>query len=552
MTKWNFADVWEAVAETLPEAPALTQGSRTQTWKDTDRRADNLARWFLGAGVAKQDKVALYLYNCPEYLEATFAIFKIGLVPINTNYRYADNELAYLWENADAVAVVFHGVFAERIEGVRDRVPDIQSWLWVDDGTAPCPTWAVPYEEVAKNSGGDGDGSGQGPERARAPWGRGPDDLNLLYTGGTTGMPKGVMWRQDDLFALMNASGFRRYDQEAGVEGVRQSLAELGPGMTLLPACPLMHGTGGFTALECLSEGGRVVLLPSRQFDAVELLDTVEREKVNGLIIVGDAFAKPILAALDAQPGRWGLSSLVGIISSGVMWSEETKQGLLGHHSTMLLVDAFSSSEALGMGSSISSGTSASHTADFTLGPNVRVLDADGADVVPGSDQPGVLALGGRIPLGYYKDESKTAATFRTVDGERYSIPGDYAEVREDGSIHLLGRGSVCINTGGEKVYPEEVEEVVKTVDGVLDAVVIGIPNERFGEEIIAVVELTPGTAEESVTADAIIDHVKAQLAGYKAPRRIRFVPTIGRSPSGKVDYARNRTETAAWVGVEV
>jgi len=552
MTKWNFADVWEAVAETLPEAPALTQGSRTKTWKDTDRRADNLARWFLGAGVAKQDKVALYLYNCPEYLEATFAIFKVGLVPINTNYRYADNELAYLWENADAVAVVFHGVFAERIEGVRDRVPHIQSWLWVDDGTAPCPTWAVPYEEVAKNSGGEGDGSGQGPERARAPWGRGPDDLNLLYTGGTTGMPKGVMWRQDDLFALMNASGFRSYDQEAGVEGVRQSLAELGPGMTLLPACPLMHGTGGFTALECLSEGGRVVLLPSRQFDAVELLDTVEREKVNGLIIVGDAFAKPILAALDAQPGRWVLSSLVGIISSGVMWSEETKQGLLGHHSTMLLVDAFSSSEALGMGSSISSGTSASHTADFTLGPNVRVLDADGADVVPGSDQPGVLALGGRIPLGYYKDESKTAATFRTVDGERYSIPGDYAEVREDGSIHLLGRGSVCINTGGEKVYPEEVEEVVKTVEGVLDAVVIGIPNERFGEEIIAVVELTPGTAEESVTADAIIDHVKAQLAGYKAPRRIRFVPTIGRSPSGKVDYARNRTETAAWVGVEL
>jgi fatty-acyl-CoA synthase len=552
MTKWNFADVWEAVAETLPEAPALTQGSRTQTWKDTDRRADNLARWFLGAGVAKQDKVALYLYNCPEYLEATFAIFKVGLVPINTNYRYADNELAYLWENADAVAVVFHGVFAERIEGVRDRVPGIQSWLWVDDGTAPCPTWAVPYEEVAKNSGGDGDGVGQGQMRARAPWGRGPDDLNLLYTGGTTGMPKGVMWRQDDLFALMNASGFRSYDQDAGVEGVRQSLAELGPGMTLLPACPLMHGTGGFTALECLSEGGRVVLLPSRHFDAVELLDTVEREKVNGLIIVGDAFAKPILAALDAQPGRWALGSLVGMISSGVMWSEETKQGLLGHHPTMLLVDAFSSSEALGMGSSISSGKSASHTADFTLGPNVRVLDADGADVIPGSDQPGVLALGGRIPLGYYKDESKTAATFRTVDGERYSIPGDYAEVREDGSIHLLGRGSVCINTGGEKVYPEEVEEVVKTVAGVLDAVVVGIPNERFGEEIIAVVELTSGTAEESVTADAVIDHVKAQLAGYKAPRRIRFVPTIGRSPSGKVDYARNRAETAAWVGVEL
>jgi acyl-CoA synthetase (AMP-forming)/AMP-acid ligase II len=545
MTKWNFADVWEAVAETLPEAPALTQGSRTQSWKETDHRADNVARWLLGEGVAKQDKVALYLYNCPEYLEATFAIFKVGLVPINTNYRYADDELAYLWENADAVAVVFHGVFAERIEGIRERIPGIRSWLWVDDGTAPCPSWAVPYETVATD--GDGDG-----ERVRAPWGRGPDDLNLLYTGGTTGMPKGVMWRQDDLFALMNGSGFRKYDEESGVEGVRQSLSEQGTGMTLLPACPLMHGTGGFTALECLSEGGRVVLLASRQFDAVELLDTVEREKVNGLIIVGDAFAKPILAALDADPDRWDLSSLVGIISSGVMWSEETKQGLLGHHPSMLLVDAFSSSEALGMGSSISSGASASKTAQFTLGPFVRVLDPDGNDVAPGSAQPGVLALGGRIPLGYYKDQVKTDATFRTIGGARYSIPGDYAEVREDGSIHLLGRGSVVINTGGEKVYPEEVEEAIKTVDGVHDAVAVGIPNDRFGEEIVAAVELAPATPEGSVTEDAVIEHVKSRLASYKAPRRVRFVNTIGRSPSGKVDYARIRKESAAWVGVEL
>lgn len=548
MTKWNFADVWEAVAETLPEAPALTQGSRTQSWKETDRRADNVARWLLGAGVAKQDKVALYLYNCPEYLEATFAIFKVGLVPINTNYRYADDELAYLWENADAVAVVFHGVFAERIEGIRSRLPGIRSWLWVDDGTDSCPSWAVPYEQVATDD-ATGDGAA---ERVRAPWGRGPDDLNLLYTGGTTGMPKGVMWRQDDLFALLNGSGFRKYDEEAGVEGVRASLAEQGPGMTLLPACPLMHGTGGFTALECLSEGGRVVLLASRQFDPVELLDTVDREKVNGLIIVGDAFAKPILATLNANPDRWDLSSLVGIISSGVMWSEETKQGLLGHHPNMLLVDAFSSSEALGMGSSISSGNSASKTAQFTLGPFVRVVDPDGNDVVPGSDQPGVLALGGRIPLGYYKDEAKTAATFRTIGGARYSVPGDYAEVREDGSIHLLGRGSVVINTGGEKVYPEEVEEAIKTVDGVLDAVAVGIPNDRFGEEIVAAVELSPGAPEGSVTEDAIIEHVKGKLASYKAPRRVRFVTTIGRSPSGKVDYARIRSESAAWVGVDL
>ncbi len=547
MSKWNFADVWEAVADELVDAPALVHGDHTLSWREFDRRADNVGRWLLGAGVAEQDKLAIYLYNCPDYLEATFAAYKIGLVPINTNYRYADDELVYLWENADAVAVVFHGVFVERIEGIRHRVPGVRSWLWVDDGTATCPPWATPYEEAAETTGRPGVG---GHQRVRAPSGRGPDDLHMLYTGGTTGMPKGVMWRQDDLFARLNGGGFRRYPLDGGIEDVRAEVAGSGPGMTLLPACPLMHGTGGFTAMECLSEGGHVVTLASRQFDPVELLDTVEREKVNGLIIVGDAFAKPILATLDEHRGRWDLSSLIAIISSGVMWSEESKQGLLGHHPGMLLIDVFSSSEALGMGNSVSSGDSAAKTAQFSLGPEVRVIDADGRDIVPGSGEIGVLALGGRNPVGYYKDEAKSAATFRVIDGVRYSVPGDYAEIRADGSIHLLGRGSVCINTGGEKVYPEEVEEVVKTVDGVLDAVVVGIPSERFGEEIVAVVQLGPGVADGSVAPETVIEHVKARLAGYKAPRRIRFVETIGRSPSGKVDYAHHRTETAEWLGV--
>jgi fatty-acyl-CoA synthase len=547
VSKWNFADVWETVAEEVPEAPALVHGSHTLTWREFDHRADNVGRWLLGAGVAEQDKLALYLYNSSEYLEASYAAYKVGMVPINTNYRYADDELVYLWENADTVAVVFHGTFVDRIEGVRDRVPTVRSWLWVDDGTASCPPWAVPYSEAAETTGSGGPG---GHERVRAPWGRSPDDLHMLYTGGTTGMPKGVMWRQDDLFARLNGGGFRRYPADGGIDEVRTELVANGPGMTLLPACPLMHGTGAFTAMECLSEGGQVVTLTGRQFSPRELLDTVEARKVNGLVIVGDAFAKPILAALDTEPGRWDLSSLVGIVSSGVMWSEESKQGLLRHHPGMLLIDAFSSSEALGIGNSVSSAGGAAETARFRLGPDVRVIDPDGVDVARGSGQVGVLALGGRIPVGYYKDEVKSAATFRVIDGVRYSIPGDYAEIREDGSIHLLGRGSVCINTGGEKVYPEEVEEVVKTLDGVLDAVVVGIPNERFGEEIVAVVQLTPGTADGPVDADTVIDHVKGRLAGYKAPRRVRFVPTIGRSPSGKVDYARHRAETAESLGV--
>ncbi len=446
------------------------------------------------------------------------------------------------------MAVVFHGAFVERIEGLRDRVPGVRSWLWVDDGTTACPPWATPYEELVAAD--DLPAGTAGSERVRGPWGRSPDDLFMLYTGGTTGMPKGVMWRQDDLFARLNSGGFRRYPADGGTEDVRAELQRNGPGMTMMPACPLMHGTGGFSSLECLSEGGRVVLLTARQFDPLELLDAVEREKVNGLVIVGDAFAKPILAALDAHSGRWDLSSLIGIISSGVMWSEETKQGLLRHHPGMLLVDAFSSSEALGMGSSVSSGTSSAHTAQFTLGPEVRVIDADGRDIEPGSGKSGVLALGGRIPVGYYKDEAKTASTFRTIDGARYSVPGDFAEIGEDGTIHLLGRGSVCINTGGEKVYPEEVEEVVKTVDGVVDSVVVGIPNERFGEEIVAVVELAEGTPPGSVTPELVIDHVKARLAAYKAPRRVRFADSIGRSPAGKVDYARQRAETVEWAGL--
>ena len=542
MSQWIFADVWETVADVLPDAPALSHGDRTTSWSELDQRAEHLARWLLAQDVRHQDKVGVYLYNGPEYLEATFACLKLGLVPINTNYRYADDELVYLWENADTVAVVFHGTFVERIQGIRHRLPGIRSWLWVDDGTAPCPGWAVPYEEAASASGP--------PGRLVLPWARTPDDIYMLYTGGTTGMPKGVMWRQDDLFARLNGGGFRRYPEDGRPEDVRSELERSGRGMTLLPACPLMHGTGGFTALECLSEGGRVVTLTSRQFDPVELLDTVMREQVNALVIVGDVFAKPILSSLDTHPGRWDLTSLVGIISSGVMWSEATKQGLLGHYPGMLLVDAFSSSEALGMGTSVSSGDSSARTARFTLGPEVRVLGVDGRDVEPGSGSSGVLALGGRIPLGYYKDEAKSATTFRIIDGVRYSVPGDYAEVGADGSIHLLGRGSVVINTGGEKVYPEEVEEAIKTIDVVADAVVVGIPDEQFGEEIVAVVELAPGTTPKSLTPDMVVVHVKAHLAGYKAPRRVRFVTTIGRSPAGKVDYARHRAESAEWAGV--
>jgi fatty-acyl-CoA synthase len=534
VTDWNFADVWETVADTIPDAPALIQGERRVSWAEFDHRADAVAQAFLDVGVARQDKVAHYLYNCPEYLESTFAMFKVGLVPVNTNYRYTDDELVYLWENADAVVVIFHGAFVERIEGLRSRVPGVRSWMWVDDGSGPCPDWATSYEKAA--------GSATG--RVTASWGRSGDDLLMLYTGGTTGMPKGVMWRQDDLFSRINAGNLIQVPDDRGLDGIRSSV--LGAGPVIIPACPLMHGTGSFTSIGSLNIGGCVVLLTNRRFDPAELLDTVDRENVNVIAIVGDAFAKPILATLDEHPGRWKLSTLLAIISSGVMFSEETKRALLRHHPTMMLIDAFSSSEALGMGASVSSGSSTEQTAHFTLGPDVRVLDPEtGKSVIPGSGEVGVLALGGRNPLGYYKDEHKSASTFKEIDGIRYSIPGDFATVGEDGSIQLLGRGSVVINTGGEKVFPEEVEEALKTHAAVRDAVAVAIPDKRFGEVVAAVVELLP--AADRPTEHELIEHVKSRLAGFKAPKRIRFVDSINRSPAGKIDYARHRSETTEW-----
>ena len=529
MPGWNFAEVWETVAEQVPEAPALVQGERRLSWSDLDRRANGVAATLLDRGATEQDKVAQYLYNAPEYIESMFAAFKAGLVPINTNYRYMDEELVYLWDNADCVAVVFHGVFTETIERIRDRVPGVATWLWVDDEHGECPEWAIPYEQAANSH----------PERVVPPWGRSGDQLLMTYTGGTTGMPKGVMWRQDDLFrTLVSQMNPVFKDGEANLDLVREAVQA--PGGIGLPACPLMHGTGLYTQLIVLSLGGCSVVLESRRLDIEEMLDTIEREKVNQIAIVGDAFARPMLKALDENPGRWDLSSLFLIASSGVMWSEQTKQGLLKHHPNMILIDAFSSSEALGMGASMSTGGAAAHTAKFTLGENTIVISDEGTRVEPGSGQIGRVAVGGHQPIGYYKDPEKTARTFIEFEGKRYSCPGDYAMVEADGTLSLLGRGSVCINTGGEKVFPEEVEEVLKTHPSVRDAVAVGIPSEQFGEVVAAVVEPADGA---EVDATDVIAHVRAKLAAYKAPKQVVVVPTIGRAPNGKVDYKRLKAE---------
>jgi acyl-CoA synthetase (AMP-forming)/AMP-acid ligase II len=528
MSGWNLADIWEAVAGAQPDAPAIVQGDLRSTWSQLDERANGVAAALLRApGVEHQAKVAEYLYNSPAYLETLFAAFKAGLVPVNTNYRYTDDELVYLWDNADAVAVVFHGCFTGTIERIRDRLPRIGLWLWVDDGTGPMPSWAEDYEGAAKAG---------TASPVQGPWGRDGDDLLMLYTGGTTGSPKGTMWRQDDLFVNLNGAGLQPYSLDGDLATIGAERAERGPGPSALPACPLMHGTALFITIGLLIGGGSSVLLEQRAFDPVELFDVVEREHVNGVFIVGDAFARPMVKALDEHPDRWDLSSLLLIYSSGVMWSEPVKEALLAHHPAMVLADLLGSSEALGMAKSVSGGSKAAATATFELSEDAVVLTDDNRVVEAGSGEIGRVALKGRVPVGYYKDPEKSARTFPEIDGVRYTVPGDYATVEADGSITLLGRGSVVINTGGEKVFPEEVEEAMKTDPGVRDAVAVGVPDERFGEAVTGVVELEPGAA---VDGRSLRDHVKQRLAAYKAPHHVVVVDTIGRAPNGKVDYRR-------------
>jgi 3-oxocholest-4-en-26-oate---CoA ligase len=525
---WNLADMWEWVADHFPDAPAQKQDDRAFTWREMDRRADGIASTLLSRGAQRQDKVAQYLYNCPEYLESMFALYKVALVPVNTNYRYADDELVYLWDNADAVAVLFHAALFERVARVRSRVPRVTTWIWVgDESGAPCPDWAIPYQQAASAAG----------RRVVPPWGRSGDDLYLLYTGGTTGTPKGVMWRQDDVVASLDATSRRPLPAEASDAALAERLTK--PGPVNVPAAPLMHGTGAFNAMWNLCLAGSVVTLVGRRFDVVELLDTIERERVMSMSIVGDAFAKPILQALDAEPQRWDISTLRVIVSSGVIWSAETKAGLLRHNPRLIMVDSLGSSEAIAVANATTTSDGpAAVTARFVLGPNTRVLTEDGHDVQPGSGQVGRVALRGPMPIGYYKDPVKSAATFVTMDGIRYSMPGDWAEVEADGTVKLLGRGSQCINTGGEKVYPEEVEEVLKLHPSVADAAVVGVPDERFGEAVAALVEPSPGA---QIDAEALVAHVKAHLAAFKAPKQIIEITSVDRAANGKLDYTRLR-----------
>ncbi|MEZ5652234.1 MAG: AMP-binding protein [Burkholderiaceae bacterium] len=529
MTNWNFAAVWETVASVRGDAPALVHGSRVITWSAFEQRAAGVAASLLAAGLGHQAKVALYLRNVPEYMEGAFAAMKAGLVPVNTNYRYQVDELQYLWENADVEAVLFQADYRPLVDSLRERLPGVKLWLQV--GGLRTRDGVVDYETAA--------GSGA---RVAASDHLGAEDVWLIYTGGTTGMPKGVIWRQHDIYLASNTAGD---PAEADLESVAQRLSRASASPVGMPAAPLMHGTGFVFATTILGRGGTLATADDPSFDAARLLDTIDARRVSDLCIVGDAFARPIADALDADPARWDLACLRTISSSGMVWSAAVKQRLLAHLPEVLLVDFLNSSEASGMGRAIASNRQQGRAA-FKLGDRALVVDDDGRPLVAGAEGIGRLAVRGLTPLGYYKDPERSARTFPVIDGVRYAIPGDLARQLADGGIELLGRGSTCINTGGEKVFPEEVEAAIKTCAGVRDALVVGLPDPRFGEVVAAVVE---GDGSSAPDADAVIAHVRAQLARHKAPRHVMVVSDVQRTVSGKADYPAVRARLLQWLG---
>jgi fatty-acyl-CoA synthase len=520
---WNFGDILDAIAPVIPaDTPALVHGGRVVTWGETTKRSNNLARGLIKRGAKPQDKVAFYMRNRPEYVETLAAAFKARLTHVNVNYRYRPDEVFYIFDDSDAQTVVYGSEFRDVISEIRPRLTKVQTFIEITDGSPPA-NFAHDYEALVK----EGDGSPLKIERS-------PDDEFFIYTGGTTGMPKGVIWTHNDLRETSLIALRKLGPVPETLEQLVEALKITGPTARLLPACPLMHGTGLLMANSVMLGGGTVITLTHPSLDADELLEAATRHKATTIVIVGDAFAKPMLQALNENAGRYDLSSLVNIVSSGVMWSREVKQGLLRHMPQAVMVDSFGSSEAVGFGTSMMTKDGEIQTAKFQIGDRCKVFDENDQLVEPGSGKPGIIAQSPPIPVGYYKDPAKTAKTFKTISGVRYSMPGDWCVVEKDGTLTLLGRGSVCINTAGEKVYPEEVEEALKTHPSVDDVLVVGVPDDKWGQSITAVVR---PAMDFQFDEETLRKHVRERLAGYKTPKRVLPTEITLRAPNGKADY---------------
>ena len=530
----QFANVWERVSDVVGDEIALINGEDKLTWASFDSKAAKIATILEEHGLKSDSKVGIYLHNSNEYLEVQYGVFKIEGVPINVNYRYKENELVYLLDNSDAEAVFFQGCYAERISAIKEQLPKVKVYIQIDDGTEPLMEGAIDYENSISSS----------TEQIR--FDRTEDNIYMLYTGGTTGMPKGVMYKHGSFIPSMLktafAMGFEVPEDMNDLEKIIVN-AQANNALTVsMPACPLMHGTGMWLgAFLPMFSGGAVVTISDLGLNPKNVWQEVEKHKINSLVIVGDAFAKPLLDELKnakENSNPYQISSLRAMISSGVMWSSEIKDGLLAMHD-MTLFDAMGSTEG-GMGSSVSNREIPAKTAKFALNPGVIVLSDDGKEVKPGSDTMGKIGTSGLVPEGYFKDEKKSAETFKEINGVRYSFPGDYATINADGTINLLGRGSNCINTAGEKVYPEEVEEAIKKHPNVYDCLVVGLQDDKYGQRVVAIASLEENSALEE---GELIDFTREQLSGYKLPKQILFVEEVMRAPNGKANYKWAKNE---------
>ncbi len=538
--EFNLADLFECVADQVPGREGVVAGDRRLTYAELDERSSRLAHGLESLGISARDHVGIYMYNCAEFLEAMLACYKIRAVPVNVNYRYVDDELAHVFADADLVCVVHHRELGGRVEAVRRKISRPEVSVAVEDGTrATERSRSEVYEDLLASA---------SPERSFPR--RSADDEYLLYTGGTTGLPKGVLWRQEDIFFATlgggNPGGPPINRPEDIAESVLANRAQrigpfLQPGddgpveFVSLALGPLMHASGQWSALSTLLGGGRVVLYTHRQMDMAKVLELVERERVSMLTLVGDTSARPLLEELDRR--GYDTSSLLLLGSGGSLLSGGVKDRLLARLPTVLAIsEAVGSSEAPVQAVAVARRRGEpSESLKFDSRDQTMVVDEDLRPVPAGSGVVGRLATRGHVPLGYYKDPVRTERTFVDIDGVKWSLPGDMAEVEADGTIRLVGRGSLCINTGGEKVYPDEVEAVLKTHPLVADVLVVGAADPRWGERVVAVVE--PVSVDDPPTIDSLREHCRGRLAGYKAPRSLQLVDQVQRSPAGKPDY---------------
>jgi acyl-CoA synthetase (AMP-forming)/AMP-acid ligase II len=526
--EYNLADLFESVVDAVPGREALvyidhpgTGAERRLTYARLDAAANRVAHHLIDSGIRPGEHLGLHLYNGVEYLQTVLGCLKARIVPVNVNYRYVEEELVYLYRDADLVALVFDAEFTDRVAAALPRTPALRQLLRVGSAATDGASLSAMDFTEAEAAGS--------PERGFPP--RSADDQFIIYTGGTTGMPKGVMWRQEDLFFAGLGGGAPTGEPVKKPEELAERVAAGGEGITFFPTPPLMHGTSTLTAFIGFNFGQRVVI--HRKFVPEEVLRTVEKEKVTSMSLVGDAMLRPLIDALKGSMRGTDCSSMFSVSSSGAIMSETVREQFLSLVPNVMLLNNFGSTE---------SGFNGTATADsgagkgFRLRVNSRTQVVDPATYEPVVvGEPGRVAQRGHVPLGYYNDPRKTAETFFQKDGERWVLLGDMATVDDEGIVTVLGRGSQCINTGGEKVYPEEVEQALKSHPDVYDALVAGVPDEKWGNHVAAVVQLREGAGRPSL--EDIQTHCRSHLAGYKIPRQLVITDTIQRSPSGKADY---------------